>query len=63
MERKLYATSSCPSCGSQELLRLSMTVAGSPVVFAACNTCEWRAWEREGENLPLTSLLGLISTR
>ena len=40
-----------------------MTLAGSPASFTMCNACEWKAWERGGERLPLGSILTLASTR
>jgi hypothetical protein len=65
MERTTYARphDRCPSCGSTELLELAMTVSETPLSFAACNSCEWKGWERHGEALPLRSLLSLISVR
>jgi predicted RNA-binding Zn-ribbon protein involved in translation (DUF1610 family) len=57
------STNSCPSCGSQETLRVTMTVAGSPLAFASCPACEWKGWEREGKHVALGSVLALVSTR
>jgi hypothetical protein len=39
-----------------------MTVAGLPTSFTTCSVCEWRGWERDGETLPLVSVLELVST-
>lgn len=44
-------------------MRLSMTLAGSPVQFTTCAVCEWKGWEREGETLPLGSVLAMASAR
>jgi hypothetical protein len=38
-------------------------LAGSPVSFTSCSNCEWKGWEREGQKLPLGSVLGLVSDR
>ncbi|HEX9235616.1 MAG TPA: hypothetical protein VF972_05005 [Actinomycetota bacterium] len=57
-----FSRNSCPSCGSQETLRVTMTLAGSPASFTSCPVCEWKGWEREGENLPLGAVLSLVST-
>ena len=57
------ARNSCPSCGSQETLRVTMIVGGSPLAFTSCPVCEWKGWEREGENIPLGSVLSLVSSR
>ena len=50
----------CPDCGTEELLKVTLTVAGSEMEFTTCHTCEGRWWEREGELVPLTSLLSLV---
>jgi hypothetical protein len=39
-----------------------MTLAGLPISFTTCSVCEWRGWERDGENLPLVSVLELVSS-
>jgi hypothetical protein len=54
--------SHCPSCGSDETLQVMMMLAGSPASFTTCSVCEWRGWERDGESLPLVSVLQLVST-
>jgi predicted RNA-binding Zn-ribbon protein involved in translation (DUF1610 family) len=53
----------CPNCGSVETMRVSMTLAGSPTSFTTCNVCEWKGWHREGRDLPLGSVLQLVSAR
>ena len=40
-----------------------MTLAGEPVLFTSCNHCEWKGWQRQGETLPLSSVLGLVAQR
>jgi len=40
-----------------------MSVAGSSLSFASCPVCEWKGWEREGHDIPLGSVLALVSTR
>jgi hypothetical protein len=52
----------CPSCGSQQMIKVALTLAGFPSSFTMCNVCEWKAWRREGETLPLGSVLTLVST-
>jgi hypothetical protein len=61
-----YATRTkapCPTCGSDELLTLSMVVGDSALRFTCCVTCENRVWEREGTSIPLDSVLGIVSKR
>ena len=40
-----------------------MTVGGSLLSFTSCPVCEWKGWQREGENIPLGSVLSMVSTR
>jgi hypothetical protein len=56
-------SNSCPNCGSAETLAVSMTLAGSPATFTSCPMCEWHGWERQGEQLPLGSVLSLAAAR
>jgi hypothetical protein len=53
----------CPSCGTQETLTVTMTVAGTITHFTSCPACEWKGWEREGENVALGSVLTLVANR
>ena len=53
----------CPACGSQEILRVTMSLAGAPTRFTRCPTCEWKGWEREGRDVPLGSVLDLVASR
>ena len=53
----------CPSCGSQEIWRVTMTLAGAPTHFSSCPSCEWKGWEREGQGVPLGSVLTLVASR
>ncbi|HXF57383.1 MAG TPA: hypothetical protein VNO34_07405 [Actinomycetota bacterium] len=42
---------------------MTLSLAGSPASFTACSVCEWRGWERDGETLPLQSVLSLVGSR
>jgi DNA-directed RNA polymerase subunit M/transcription elongation factor TFIIS len=53
----------CPACGTQELLTVTLTVDDAPMEFTTCHTCERRWWSRDGELVPLGSLLGLVGKR
>ena len=63
MRRTSATNARCPTCGSNEVLTLSMLVGESDLQFTCCTTCEHRWWEREGSSIPLHSVLGLVSTR
>ena len=53
----------CPSCKSKETLSVTMLVGGSSFSFTSCPVCEWKGWEREGQNIPLGSVLSVVSAR
>ena len=50
----------CPSCGSGDLISISMTVAGRELAFTTCHLCEAKWWHRDGEEVPLQSVIGLV---
>jgi len=61
-----YATTTkapCATCGSDDVLSLSMLVGESSLRFTCCVTCESRVWEREGRSIPLDSVLTIVSSR
>ena len=54
----------CPSCGSERLTELVMTLTdGTPVTFSSCHNCEHRTWGHEGENLQLADVLTRATKR
>jgi DNA-directed RNA polymerase subunit M/transcription elongation factor TFIIS len=49
---------SCPSCGSNRLTALAMTLTdGTPVRFASCHECEHRTWTHDGGELQFADVL------
>jgi hypothetical protein len=55
---------SCPSCRSKEIMTVRLALGeGTPLAFDFCTRCEWRGWDAEGQNLPLSSILGLAARR
>ena len=53
----------CPTCGSLDLVQISMSFEGSGIEFRACSSCEERWWEREGLRVPLRVVLDLVPKR
>jgi hypothetical protein len=53
----------CPSCGSEQTLRVSLMLAGSDASFTMCSVCEWKGWERDGQLIQLGSVLSLVASR
>jgi transcription elongation factor Elf1 len=54
----------CPSCGSQRLTTLSMTLTdGTPVNFSSCHNCEHRVWADEAGRLDFSDVLTRATKR
>ena len=47
----------CPSCGQGDLIGVTMAVSGSDLSFTTCHLCEAKWWYRDGEAVPLTSVI------
>ena len=50
----------CPTCRSGDLISISMTVAGRELAFTTCHLCEAKWWYRDGKQVPLQSVIGLV---
>ena len=50
----------CPTCRSGDLISITMTVAGRELAFSTCHLCEAKWWYREGKQVPLQSVIGLV---
>ena len=59
----MYASSKCPACGSKDIMSVGMTLVEAALAFSFCTGCEWKGWEREGQTLPLSSVLSLVTSR
>jgi DNA polymerase III alpha subunit (gram-positive type) len=56
MDEKLEG--GCPVCYQGDLISITMNVSGSDLAFTTCHMCEAKWWYREGEAVPLTSVIG-----
>ncbi len=50
----------CPSCRQGDVITISMVVGGGELTFATCHLCEAKWWYRDGEEVPLNSVIGLV---
>jgi DNA polymerase III alpha subunit (gram-positive type) len=50
----------CPNCKSGDLISISMNVSGRDLAFTTCHLCEAKWWFRDGEEVPLQSVIGLV---
>ena len=53
----------CPSCRSGDLISIAMTVGGRDLAFTTCHLCEAKWWYRDGKQVPLESVIGLVVQR
>jgi hypothetical protein len=54
----------CPVCNQGDVITITMSVSGSELSFTTCHMCEAKWWYRDGEAVPLDSVIGgVISQR
>jgi len=58
MDGELEGT--CPVCEQGDLITISMNVNGSALAFTTCHLCEAKWWYRDGEPVPLDSVIGSV---
>jgi hypothetical protein len=61
MDDTLHGT--CPVCDRGDLITISMNVNGSDLSFTTCHMCEAKWWYRDGEAVPLQSVIGSVLAR
>jgi DNA polymerase III alpha subunit (gram-positive type) len=50
----------CPQCRQGDLITISMAVSDRDLTFTTCHLCEAKWWYREGEMVPLASVIDLV---
>jgi len=53
-------TGTCPQCRAGDLIAISMSVGGRNLAFSTCHHCEAKWWYRDGDEVPLASVIGLV---
>jgi formate dehydrogenase maturation protein FdhE len=61
MERTVEGA--CPVCHQGELIGITMNVGGNDLSFTTCHMCEAKWWYRDGEAVPLQSVIGNVLSR
>lgn len=50
----------CPCCRQGELITIEMAVGDRDLKFTTCHMCEAKWWYRDGEEVPLQSVIGTV---
>jgi hypothetical protein len=50
----------CPECKQGDLITISMSLGERDLMFTTCHMCESKWWFRDGELVPLTSVIDLV---
>jgi hypothetical protein len=50
----------CPVCHQGDLITIAMSVSGNELAFTTCHMCEAKWWYRDGESVPLRSVIGSV---
>ena len=53
-------TGTCPMCRQGDLISISMSVSENDLSFTTCHMCEAKWWYRDGESVPLRSVIGSV---
>jgi hypothetical protein len=51
---------SCPVCHQGDLITITMNVSANDLSFTTCHMCESKWWYRDGESVPLRSVIGSV---
>ena len=57
---EVMESGTCPQCHEGDLITISMTVGGRELSFSTCHHCEAKWWYRNGDPVPLDSVIGLV---
>lgn len=50
----------CPVCQQGDLISIAMNVSGAGLSFTTCHLCEAKWWYRDGDPVPLQSVIGSV---
>jgi len=53
----------CPLCRSTALVTIGLTLREQQVTMHSCSSCDTRSWVKDGEQMPLPSVLELAARR
>jgi DNA polymerase III alpha subunit (gram-positive type) len=50
----------CPACRTGDVISITMSVGGTELQFSTCHECEAKWWAKDGNPVPLDSVLGTV---
>ena len=53
----------CPVCEQGDLISITMSVGGRQLAFTTCHLCEAKWWYRDGQAVPLQSVIGTVAPK
>jgi formate dehydrogenase maturation protein FdhE len=53
----------CPVCEQGDLISITMSVGGRELAFTTCHLCEAKWWYRDGQAVPLKSVIGTVAPK
>jgi len=53
----------CPVCEQGDLISITMSVGGRQLAFTTCHLCEAKWWYRDGQAVPLKSVIGTVAPK
>jgi DNA polymerase III alpha subunit (gram-positive type) len=56
-------TGSCPNCHQGDLITITMSVSGRDLAFTTCHFCEAKWWRRDGQEVPLRSVISQVADK
>ena len=58
---RIHPHTTCPACKQGELISIEMSVGERDLSFTTCHLCEAKWWYRDGELIPLQSVIGSVA--
>jgi len=53
----------CLECNTGDLITISMSAGPNELSFTTCNMCEAKWWYKDGELVPLASVIGVVGSK
>ncbi len=50
-------------CEQGDLISITMSVGGRQLAFTTCHLCEAKWWYRDGQAVPLKSVIGTVAPK